>query len=436
MIGQVSPKQRQVLTWWTDRSPHRDLDAILCDGAVRSGKTLALGLSFCLWAMSRFQGQQFALCGKTTESIRRNLLNGVLPLLEELGFTWEEKISRNWLRLRLFGRENTFYIFGGKDEASASLIQGVTLAGVLLDEVALMPRSFVEQAIARCSVGGAKFWFSCNPEGPSHWFYREWVCQAEAHRALHLRFTMDDNPALDQATKDRYARTFHGAFYRRFVLGEWSAAEGLVYDFFDESYVHPAPAGEASRWIISCDYGTVNPTSLGLWGLFGGVWYRVKEYYYDGRLARRQQTDGEYAQRLRELAGDRPIEAVVVDPAAASFLEVLRREGWNVRKADNQVLSGIRRTADALLQGRIAICEACQDAIREFGSYCWDLTADTDTVKKQFDHAMDDIRYFVATIVAPAARGRGFWAETVTRRAADPAPWPGRQEKGGDHGTI
>ncbi|MFR4757716.1 MAG: hypothetical protein ACLT9P_06070 [Evtepia gabavorous] len=81
------------------------------------------------------------------------------------------------MKIRCGGVENTYFLFGGKDEGSAALIQGVTLAGVLLDEVALMPRSFVEQACARCSVTGAKFWFSCNPAGPGHWFYREWICK-------------------------------------------------------------------------------------------------------------------------------------------------------------------------------------------------------------------------------------------------------------------
>jgi PBSX family phage terminase large subunit len=419
LIAAFSPKQRRVLRWWGRASPDRGRDAIICDGAVRSGKTMCLGLSFALWAMGRFEKQQFALCGKTTESVRRNLLPSVLPVLEELGFTWEEKVSRNKLILRLGRRENTFYFFGGKDEGSAALIQGVTLAGVLLDEVALMPRSFVEQACARCSVTGAKFWFSCNPEGPGHWFYREWILKCEARNALHLRFFMEDNPALSQETMERYRRAFQGAFYRRFVLGEWTAAEGLIYDFFDDSMVREAPEGEAERWCISCDYGTVNPTSLGLWGKYGSVWYRVKEYYYDAREAKRQQTDQEYAQRLRALAGGREIEAVVADPSAASFLEVLRREGWKVRKAKNDVLSGIRVTADALKNGEIVICSPCADAIREFGSYCWDLSAgDHDKVKKQFDHAMDDIRYFVATVVEPEGRGAGgFFAGFVERPA-------------------
>lgn len=417
MSLRFSNKQKEVLGWWTRGSPHRDRDAIVCDGAVRSGKTMCLGLSFVLWSMTRFRRQQFALCGKTTQSVRRNLLYSVLPVLESLGFQWEEKISRNWLKVRYGPVENTYFLFGGKDEGSAALIQGITLAGVLLDEVVLMPRSFVEQACARCSVTGAKFWFSCNPAGPGHWFYREWICKAQERNLLHLRFFMEDNPTLSPETRQRYERAFQGAFYRRFVLGEWTAAEGLVYDFFDEDMVRPPPAGQAQRWVISCDYGTVNPTSMGLWGKYDGVWYRVKEYYYDARQERRQQTDQEYAQRLRELAGGREIEAVVADPSAASFLEVLRREGWNVRKANNDVLSGIRLTADALKSGRIVICSPCQDAIREFGSYCWDLAAgDRDKVRKEFDHAMDEIRYFVATVAAPEEGDDPFFAGYVERR--------------------
>lgn len=417
MSLRFSDKQKQVLGWWTRGSPHREKDAIVCDGAVRSGKTMCLGLSFFLWSMARFRGQQFALCGKTTQSVRRNLLASVLPMLDLLGFSWEEKISRNWLKVRCGSLENTYYLFGGKDEGSAALIQGITLAGVLLDEVALMPRSFVEQACARCSVTGAKFWFSCNPAGPGHWFYREWICKARERNLFHLRFLMEDNPSLAPETRQRYERAFQGAFYRRFVLGEWTAAEGLVYDFFDESLVQPPPAGPAQRWVISCDYGTVNPTSMGLWGKYGGVWYRVAEYYYDARQNRQQQTDQEYARRLRELAGGREIEAVVADPSAASFLEVLRREGWNVRKAENEVLSGIRLTADALKDGKIVICTPCEDAIREFGAYCWDLSAgDRDKVRKEFDHAMDEIRYFVATVVAPEEGEDPFYAAAVERR--------------------
>jgi len=170
-----SAKQRRVLTWWMPGSPDRDKEAIVCDGAVRSGKTLAMGLGFFLWAMSCFQGQKFGVCGKTIGSLRRNVLSEILPRLGTLGATWQEKRTENLVILRLWGRENRFYTFGGRDESSAALIQGITFAGILLDETALMPRSFVEQACARCSVAGSRLWFNCNPEGPEHWFYKTWM---------------------------------------------------------------------------------------------------------------------------------------------------------------------------------------------------------------------------------------------------------------------
>ena len=408
-----SPKQRQVLTWWR----RGQWQAIICDGAVRSGKTFCMGLSFFLWAQHDFSGRQFALCGKTVGALRRNLLTELLPSLRRIGMEVQEIRSANTLTVVYAGHRNQFLLFGGKDASSAALIQGSTLAGLLLDETALMPRSFVEQAVARCSVRGSKLWFNCNPEGPEHWFYKEWIEKAESRGALRLHFTMEDNPGLPPEIRQRYERLYTGVFYWRFVLGEWTAAEGLVYDFFDESMVVPPPEGAAERWIISCDYGTLNPTSMGLWGKFGRSWYRVKEYYYDAREEKRQQTDQEYVQRLRALAGGREIETVVADPSAASFLEALRREGWNVKKAENDVLSGIRLTADALKSGKVVICTPCADAIREFGAYCWDLrSGERDKVKKVCDHAMDEIRYFVATIVAGEESGAQFFVGAVERR--------------------
>lgn len=413
-----SPKQRQVLTWWRPGSPHRGKQAIICDGAVRSGKTLCTGLSFFCWSMSCFRDRNFALCGKTIVSVRRNLLEELIPLLEGMGFRCQQKVSRNILKVRLGGRTNTFYLFGGKDEGSAALIQGITLAGALLDEVALMPRSFVEQTAARCSVTGSKLWFSCNPESPGHWFYREWILKAEEKKALRIPFTMADNPGLSEEVLERYKTMFEGTFYRRFVLGEWVAAEGLVYDFFNEDFVQPVPPGNMEQWYISCDYGTLNPTSMGLWGRQRGVWYRVAEYYYDARAQHRQKTDEEYADALGQLAGDRQVQAVIVDPSAASFIETLRRRGWRVQKADNQVLSGIRLTARLLKERRLVICQGCGDAIREFGLYRWEEQSDgQDRVKKEHDHAMDEIRYFAATVAGREHEKGGFFAGSVERRS-------------------
>lgn len=394
-----SEKQKRVLRWWNRGSPDAGKDAILCDGAVRSGKTLCLGLSFVLWSMTRFQRQQFALCGKTTESVRRNLLSSVLPVLEGLGFTWEEKLSRNWMKIRCGGVENTYFLFGGKDEGSAALIQGVTLAGVLLDEVALMPRSFVEQALTRCSVDGAKLWFSCNPESPQHWFYLEWIKRHKERNALYLHFEMTDNPGLSAKTIERYQSMFTGVFYDRYIRGLWVLAEGLVYDFFGEEQIVDEVPGKG-EYYISCDYGTLNPFSAGLWCWDGKMATRVREYYYSGRENQRNKTDEEYYTDLEALAGDLPVRAAVVDPSAASFIETIRRHGrLKVRKAHNEVVPGIMTTARMLRDGTVKIHRSCKDAIREFGLYRWDDKAAEDRPVKENDHAMDDIRYFCQTIL-------------------------------------
>ena len=411
-----SAKQKTVLTWWMPGNPNCGKEAIVCDGAVRSGKTLAMGLSFFLWAMTCFDGKRFGICGKTIASLRRNVLSEILPRLEALGASWKEKRTENLVTVTFKGHQNQFYVFGGRDESSASLIQGITFAGILLDEVALMPRSFVEQACARCSVAGSRLWFNCNPAGPGHWFYKTWILEAEKRNCLRLHFLMEDNPSLTQAIRKRYQNLYTGVFYRRFVLGQWVQAQGRVYDFFDADMVRPMPAGPYEKWYISCDYGTVNPTSMGLWGLKDGVWYRVKEFYFNSREAMRQMTDEEYAAALANLAGERSITAVVADPSAASFIETLRRKGWRVIKAENDVISGIRLTSDALKEGKIVICEGCSDCLREMDAYVWDLSSEAkDRVKKENDHAMDDMRYFVATVLK-RKENSGFVACAVERK--------------------
>ena len=415
MTEQVfSEKQRQVLTWWMPGSPYREMEAIFCDGAVRSGKTMAMGLSFFLWASACFEGKQFGICGKTIASLRRNVLAEILPKLEKLGASWKEKRTENLLVLRFLGHENRFYIFGGRDESSAALIQGITFAGILLDEAALMPRSFVEQACARCSVAGSRLWFNCNPAGPGHWLYQTWILEADKRNCLRLHFTMEDNPSLTPRIRERYRKLYTGVFYRRYILGEWVQAEGRVYDFFTPEMAGKPPE-RCDCWYISCDYGTVNPMSMGLWGRWNGRWYRVKEFYFDSRRQQRQMTDAEYADALENLAGERTITAVIVDPSAASFLEVLRRRGWRVQKAKNDVLAGIRLTADLLKTGKLVICEGCNDCLREMEEYVWDLSGGSkDRVRKEHDHAMDDMRYFAATVLGE--KSFGFAACTVERK--------------------
>ncbi len=395
-----SKKQLRLLTWWCHGSKDRHFDAIICDGAVRSGKTLCMSISFVLWAFSDFNDSDFAICAKTITSLRRNVIVELVAILKDMGFSCDEKVSKNYIDISYRGHRNRFYLFGGKDEGSASLIQGITLSGIMLDEVALMPRSFVEQALARCSVNGSRFWFNCNPEHPFHWFYVEWIKKSKQKNALYLHFVMEDNPSLSDNILKRYKSLYSGTFYERFVLGKWVSASGTVYPMFNyDTHVYCADK-DYSRYYISCDYGTVNPTSMGLWGEADGVWYRISEYYYSSREEKSLKTDEEYYLELEKLAGDRKIEAVIVDPSAASFMECIRRHArFTVKPAKNDVLTGIRRVCDMLRAKKILFHYSCKDIIREFSQYVWEDNKKSDTPKKENDHAMDDMRYFVNTVL-------------------------------------
>ncbi|NLT09747.1 MAG: PBSX family phage terminase large subunit [Ruminococcus sp.] len=407
------------MNWWNDPA-YRSYDAIICDGAVRSGKTLSMSLGFVFWAALSFSGSAFALCGKTITSLRRNVVTPLLPFLKGYGFVCSEKVSRNYVDITFLGRTNRFYLFGGKDEGSAALIQGMTLSGVFFDEAALMPRSFVEQALARCSVSGSKMWFNCNPDNPSHWFYTEWIKKAGEKNAFVLHFTMDDNPSLSRTMKERYKRLYSGTFYDRFVLGKWTASEGAVYPMFSEKEHVYSGDVECERFVISCDYGTVNPSSFGLWGLSSGVWYRIKEYYYSSKREGVSRTDEEHYAALEELAGGRNIDRIIVDPSAASFIECIRRHGrFRVVKADNDVITGIRQVSTVLRQNRLRFNSSCRDIIREFRLYRWSEKSGADAPVKENDHAMDDMRYFVTDTFGRSS-GCDMFALSVARN--------GRQE--------
>ena len=392
-----SEKQRQIM-----RFPYTRYDALICDGAVRSGKTSIMALSFFLWAMGNFNNCAFAFCGKSVGAVERNI---VVPLLSVVYLKQNFDIRYNrgdhMIVARRGRRENRIYLFGGKDESSYTLVQGVTLAGVLLDEVALMPRSFVEQALARCSVRGSKLWFNCNPENPQHWFRQEWILQPEKHNALHLHFLMDDNPSLDEATKARYRSMYSGLFYARYVLGQWVMSEGLIYDMFDptENVYRDRPVGmyDRSQRYIACDYGTTNPTRfLDIYD-DGEHIYVDREYDWDSRKERRQKTNAEYGDDFMAFMGELPA-TVLVDPSAASFITELRSRGVYVREADNDVIDGIRKVSVLLKRREILIHESCMRLMDEMGTYLWDDKAamrGEERPVKQNDHSADALRYFV-----------------------------------------
>ncbi len=423
-----SQKQRKVLNWWCDTSPVKDYDGIIADGAIRSGKTVSMSLSFVMWAMSSFVGQNFAMCGKTIGSFRRNVLFWLKLMLRSRGYQVTDHRADNLVIVSRGEVENYFYIFGGKDERSQDLIQGITLAGVFFDEVALMPESFVNQATGRCSVDGSKYWFNCNPDGPYHWFKVNWIDKSIGYlgkqrtkeiqekaksenrpdglkRILYLHFTMDDNLSLSEKIKERYRSMYTGVFFQRYILGLWVAAEGIIYDMFDTAkhVIKKAAESFTTAKYVSCDYGTQNATVFLLWQKsVSGKWYCIREFYYSGRDEKKQKTDSEYVTELKKWLGEDKIRAIIVDPSAASFIAELRKNGFSVLKAKNDVLDGIRLVGSLLNQCKIGFYDCCKNTIIEFASYIWDNKAmehGEDKPVKQHDHCMDAVRYFCSTIL-------------------------------------
>lgn len=388
------------MLWW-QVPKYTDYDALIADGSVRSGKTLSMTVGFITWACTEFDNMSFAICGKTIESLRRNV---ILHLREWLPSEYDitEKRMENVVIVTYGRHTNKFHMFGGRDESSYMLIQGMTLAGVLFDEVALQPRSFVEQAMARCSVDGSRFWFNCNPASPEHWFYKEWVLQCKQKNALHLHFTMDDNLSLSDKIRARYENMYSGVFYDRYIRGLWVLAEGLVYPLAPTGAYDAEKPKACDKYFVSMDYGIQNATAMLLFGRANGIWYVVAEYYHSGRETQDQKTDDEYYDALCELVGDKVIDCVIVDPSASSFITLVRKKHrFKVRKAKNDVLKGIQDTATALTEGYVKVCrDCCPNLAREFGLYIWAEQGKDgkDKVVKENDHAMDALRYGIETM--------------------------------------
>lgn len=407
VFKKFSRKQKQVLTWWCDSSPVKDKKGIIADGAIRSGKTLCMSLSFVIWAMTRFSNNNFGMCGKTIGSFRRNVLFWLKLMLITLGYKVKDHRSDNLLIVTKKDIENYFYIFGGKDESSQDLIQGITLAGVFFDEVALMPESFVNQATGRCSVTGSKFWFNCNPGSPRHWFNINWIKKYKDKKMIYLHFTMDDNLSLSEEIKETYRSLYVGVFFKRYILGLWCVADGLVYSMFDEKkHVVHGKCKEYPQYVVSIDYGTVNPFSCGLWGSNTKEACRVREVYYNSREEGKERLDDEaYYKMMDEMIGDTKILYIIIDPSAASFKETVKKHGkYVIKDANNDVLDGIRVVTTFLVKGILKVHESCTNTIEEFGLYAWDEESGEDKVIKESDHAMDDTRYYCRTFLQRAMR--------------------------------
>lgn len=410
-----SQKQSIVMSWWTPTSKYKDFDAIICDGAVRSGKTVSEALSFVLWSMNTFDGKNFALCGKTVGGLRRNVLGPLKQMLKSTGYIIEDSRMEGCFCIGAIDKEtkkkvtNYYYIFGGKDESSQDLIQGITLAGVFLDEVALMPESFVNQATARCSVEGAKFWFSCNPNSPFHWFKKEWINKVTEKKVLYLHFTMDDNPSLSEEVKNRYKALYTGVFYKRYILGLWVAADGIVYPMFDPDIHAIELRRNWTRIFVAGDFGIQNATTFGIFGYYAPErrYHEIASYYHSGRDDG-QKTTKEYADDLKQFLADNLVmpEYITLDPSAAAMIVELRkdpyfaRHGIDILPAKNRVDLGIQVVSFLLNERKFTLDPSCIKDIEEFTTYAWDsdkLDKGVEEVIKIDDHAMDKIRYAIMT---------------------------------------
>ncbi len=384
-----SKKQRKVLNWWCRSSPVRDYNGIIADGAIRSGKSVAMSLSFVIWAMSEFEACNFAMCGKTIGSFRRNVLFWLKLMLRSRGYSVSEQRTENLVIVKRNNVQNYFYVFGGKDERSQDLIQGITLAGVFFDEVALMPESFVNQATGRCSVDGSKFWFNCNPGSPSHWFKTGWIDKRQDKRLLYLHFTMDDNLSLSEAVKERYRSTYTGVFFKRYILGEWKSADGVIYRQFaddPERFILDEVPADIIIGTMGLDFGGNGSAHAGcLVGITRG--YRsiviLDEYYRKEVIDPGTLTDDVCGFVQRSQAQCRAT-SIWCDSAETTLIKGIRTEVFarripvevrNARKGE--IIDRIRLCDMLMSQGRFFIMRRCRHTIAALSEAVWDSKSPT-----------------------------------------------------------
>ena len=396
-----SPKQKALVYWWQKGSPYRGYRMMLADGAIRSGKTVAMILSFVLWSNATFQGQNFIVAGKTAGALKRNILDPLFGILEFLHYPYQYKRGD----AKVIVGMNVYHLFGADKDNAQDKLQGMTAAGAYADEVALFPRSFTDQMISRCSVAGSRIFLNCNPNGDHHYIKTDFIDRAEEIGMARLHFTMDDNLTLSPEIREAYARSFQGVFYRQYILGEWVSAEGLIYPMWSDTentYTEDSPEMyKRMRRFVSVDYGTANPCCFLDIRDDGEIFRVANEYYWDSAARRRQKTDAEYADDLLSfLGGDRNV-LVIVDPSALSFKTELRNRGLRVQDAKNSVRDGLATTA-TLIGNRIVLVnkEMCPCLLKEVHNYVWDAKArqrGEEKPLKENDHAMDALRYLCHT---------------------------------------
>lgn len=382
----LSPKQREFVKYGTHRWNFKG-------GATRSGKTyLDFRWIIPIRIRERIGKDGLAvILGVTKSTIERNVLEPMRNLYGDMLVGTISSDNTAWI----FGEK--CYCLGAEKVSQVSKIRGASIKYCYGDEVADWSEEVFALLKSRLDKEYSCFDGTFNPQYPDHWLKKFLDSNADI---FSQTYTIDDNPFLPESFKENLKKEYEGTvYYDRYILGLWVRAEGLVYPMFGDGCI-TQEIPDTGDYYISIDYGTLNPFSAGLWCVGRKCAVRVAEIYYSGRDEKKQKTDEEYCDMVEQLAGDKLIRAVVVDPSAASFIEALRRRsGFKVRHAENDVLNGIRTTSDFLRDGRIKIHAGCKDAIREFGLYRWDEKAESDRVVKENDHAMDEIRYMVMTVL-------------------------------------
>jgi PBSX family phage terminase large subunit len=382
----------------------------LSEGSVRSGKT-ASGLLRWLQHVNKAPKKgDLVVCAKTYDTAVRNIFN---PLRESAVFSRFSKsvsYTRGAPTAQILGREIEVVTFN--DERAEGRLRGMTCAGAYVDEWSLMPESFNEQLLSRCSVDGAQIFGNTNPDNPRHWLKKNHIDEARPGGRLDgdwkiWKFLLDDNPSLSEKVKARYKRQFTGLWYKRMIEGLWVVAEGTIYEAWDPARHVVKTLPQIVRWIsLGIDYGTTNPFAALLLGLGAdGRLYLTNEWRWDSRKRQRSLTDAEYSTQVRAwLAGlDITPEWTVVDPSAASFIQQLFHDGLTPYGADNDVIDGIRLVASLLAAGLLLVHESCEGWIEEIPGYVWDpkkAEKGEDKPIKLGDHSLDAGRYAIKTTQA------------------------------------
>lgn len=399
-----SMQQKKLMTWWHEKSPYKSFDMVICDGSIRSGKTIAMLTSFTLWSLTNFpEGANFILAARSMGALKRNVLEPLFAILQAQGIGY--KYTKGEAPCVAIGK-NIYYLFGASTEASQDTLQGLTAAGAYADDAARMPRNFIEQMIGRCSYAGSKVWVNCNPESPFHYLKTDYIDKAEEKRILRLQFTLDDNLSLSEQVKDKYKRLFSGVFYKRYILGLWVMAEGLVYSMFDlDRHVVEEVPPIRTYW-VGVDYGTSNATTFILCGQgIDDKFYVINEYYHSGRETNRQKSPSQYSKDFMEWLsnqydsyGMRVKPAwIYIDPSAEGFILQMWNDGIRaITQADNAVKSGIELMASTITSDCFRVHKQCKHVLKEITSYSWDTRAQQlgeDVPVKSNDHTLDPIRY-------------------------------------------